>query len=143
MRLGSTALATERVERMLAAILAADVAGYSPLIGVDEGGTLQGFKAIRAECYTAYGANRSMARGDAERQLRRGCDRQLPERGQPAARQQKVPAESEKYVLDTEAHEIFLLSWYRTVPYRSYVKGWNISPSHYLNQDLTTTWLDK
>jgi hypothetical protein len=44
---------------------------------------------------------------------------------------------------DTEAHEIFLLWWYRTVPYRSYVKGWKISPSHYLNQDLATVWLDK
>src|SRR6267378_500613 len=39
MRLGSTALATERVERRLAAILAADVAGYSRLMGVDEEGT--------------------------------------------------------------------------------------------------------
>jgi adenylate cyclase len=35
--------------RRLAAILAADVAGYSRLIGADEGGTLQGFKVIRAE----------------------------------------------------------------------------------------------
>jgi class 3 adenylate cyclase len=40
MRLGSTALATERVERRLAAILAADVAGYSRLMGTDEDGTL-------------------------------------------------------------------------------------------------------
>jgi adenylate cyclase len=39
MRLESTALATERVERRLAAILAADVAGYSRLMGVDEEGT--------------------------------------------------------------------------------------------------------
>src|SRR5690348_7344507 len=39
MRLRSTALATERVERRLAAILAADVAGYSRLMGVDEQGT--------------------------------------------------------------------------------------------------------
>jgi adenylate cyclase len=45
---GSTALATERVERRLAAILAADVAGYSRLIGADEGGTLQAFKTIKA-----------------------------------------------------------------------------------------------
>jgi adenylate cyclase len=37
--------------RRLAAILAADVAGYSRLIGVDEGGTLQGFKAIQAELF--------------------------------------------------------------------------------------------
>jgi class 3 adenylate cyclase len=39
MRSGSTALATERVERRLAAILAADVAGYSRLMSVDEEGT--------------------------------------------------------------------------------------------------------
>jgi len=49
MRSGSTALATERVERRLAAILAADVAGYSRLIGMDEDGTLQAFKNIRIE----------------------------------------------------------------------------------------------
>ena len=48
-RLGSTALATGRVERRLAAILAADVAGYSRLIGADEAGTLARLKAIRAE----------------------------------------------------------------------------------------------
>jgi TolB-like protein/class 3 adenylate cyclase len=35
--------------RRLAAILAADVAGYSRLIGMDESGTLEGLKAIRAE----------------------------------------------------------------------------------------------
>jgi adenylate cyclase len=39
----------ERVERKLAAILAADVAGYSRLIGVDEEGTLQRLKAHRKE----------------------------------------------------------------------------------------------
>jgi adenylate cyclase len=37
----------------LAAILAADVAGYSRLIGADDGGTLQGLKAIRAELIDA------------------------------------------------------------------------------------------
>src|SRR5215813_976121 len=35
--------------RRLAAILAADVAGYSRLIGADESGTLQALKAIRVE----------------------------------------------------------------------------------------------
>jgi class 3 adenylate cyclase len=39
---GSAALATERVERKLAAILAADVAGYSWLTGTDEEGILAG-----------------------------------------------------------------------------------------------------
>ena len=39
----------ERVERRLAAILAADVAGYSRLMGEDEEGTLAALKAIRRE----------------------------------------------------------------------------------------------
>ncbi|MGE5201670.1 MAG: adenylate/guanylate cyclase domain-containing protein, partial [Acidobacteriota bacterium] len=39
----------ERVERRLAAILAADVAGYSRLIGADEEGTLARLKAHRRE----------------------------------------------------------------------------------------------
>src|SRR5262245_18954068 len=38
-----------RVERRLAAILAADVAGYSRLMGADEEGTLALLKAIRRE----------------------------------------------------------------------------------------------
>ncbi len=37
----------ERVERRLAAVLAADVAGYSRLMGVDEEGTLARLKAVR------------------------------------------------------------------------------------------------
>ena len=44
-----TALATERVERKLAAILAADIAGYSRLMGADEEGTLARLKALRTE----------------------------------------------------------------------------------------------
>jgi class 3 adenylate cyclase len=45
MRFGSTALATERVERKLAAILAADVAGYSRLMSVDEEKTHERLRA--------------------------------------------------------------------------------------------------
>src|ERR1700726_795079 len=48
-RLESAALATERVERRLAAILAFDVAGYSRLMGADEEGTLARLKAYRRE----------------------------------------------------------------------------------------------
>jgi len=39
------------VTRRLAAILAADVAGYSRLIGADEGGTLERLKALRRELF--------------------------------------------------------------------------------------------
>ena len=59
------------------------------------------------------------------------------------AKQRGLMRDFERYVLDTEAHEIFLLWWYRMVPHHSYVKGWKVSPSHYLNQDLSTVWLDK
>ena len=58
-------------------------------------------------------------------------------------KQRTLMRDFEKHVLDSQAHEIFLLWYYRIVPYWSYVKGWKISPSHYLNQDLATVWLDK
>jgi hypothetical protein len=43
--------------------------------------------------------------------------------------------------MDKEAHIAFLLWWNRIVPLRSYVHGWKIGPSHYMNQDLGTVWL--
>jgi adenylate cyclase len=42
-------MAEARVERRLAAILAADIAGYSRLMGADEVGTLAALKAHRRE----------------------------------------------------------------------------------------------
>src|SRR5437773_5912878 len=42
-------MAAERVDRRLAAILAADIAGYSRLMGADEEGTLARLKALRRE----------------------------------------------------------------------------------------------
>jgi TolB-like protein/class 3 adenylate cyclase len=42
-------MAGERMERRLAAILAADVAGYSRLIGLDEEGTLAALRSLRRE----------------------------------------------------------------------------------------------
>jgi adenylate cyclase len=42
-------LRAERVERRLAAILAADIAGYSRLIGLDEEGTLARLRSLRHE----------------------------------------------------------------------------------------------
>ena len=43
------AMAEEKVQRRLAAILAADVVGYSRLMGADEEGTLERLKALRHE----------------------------------------------------------------------------------------------
>ena len=42
-------MAEERVQRRLAAIMAADVVGYSRLMGEDETGTLAALKELRAE----------------------------------------------------------------------------------------------
>jgi peptide/nickel transport system substrate-binding protein len=49
----------------------------------------------------------------------------------------------ERQIIDVEAHEFPMLWWNRIMAYQSYVKGWKISPSHYVNQDLATIWLDK
>jgi peptide/nickel transport system substrate-binding protein len=68
-------------------------------------------------------------------------DRQLRELDK--AKQRADLLEFNKYVLDEQAHAIYLLWWQRIVPYRSYVKGWKIGPSHYVNQDLATIWLDR
>jgi len=59
------------------------------------------------------------------------------------AEQRKYMREMEKLTLDTHANAFITLWWYRIIPHRSYVKGWKISPSHYLNQALDNVWLDK
>jgi len=59
------------------------------------------------------------------------------------AKQHALIYEFEKHNLDAEAHQPYLVWWYRMVPYHSYVKGWEIGPSHLANQDLATIWLDK
>jgi len=57
--------------------------------------------------------------------------------------QREMMRKMEKIVLDEEALGFITMWWYRIIPHRSYVKGWNISPSHYLNQDLANVWLDQ
>jgi peptide/nickel transport system substrate-binding protein len=49
----------------------------------------------------------------------------------------------EKQIVDVEAHEFPMLWWERIMVYQSYVKGWKIGPSHYINQDLADIWLDR
>lgn len=49
----------------------------------------------------------------------------------------------EKRVLDEEAHYLMTLQWHRIVPHSSKVHGWQITPSHYLNNTLDTVWLSE
>ena len=58
----------------------------------------------------------------------------------PAA-QRRLMRKFEKRALDEQAHHLIVLWWYRIVPHRAVVRGWKISPSHYLNQDLGNVWL--
>ncbi|MCH8113795.1 MAG: ABC transporter substrate-binding protein [Proteobacteria bacterium] len=58
----------------------------------------------------------------------------------PAARR-RIMRKFEKRALDDQAHQLPILWWRRIVPHRSIVRGWKISPSHYLNQDLGNVWL--
>jgi len=62
--------------------------------------------------------------------------------GDPAE-QRKIMRAYEKRALDEKAYQFITLWWYRIIPHRSYVKGWKVSPSHYLNLDLSNIWLDK
>jgi len=53
----------------------------------------------------------------------------------------KLIRQIEKRVLDDQAYQFHVLWWYRIVPHWARVKGWTITPSHYLNQDLRDVWL--
>jgi peptide/nickel transport system substrate-binding protein len=48
----------------------------------------------------------------------------------------------ERRLLEEEAHYIQTLQWHRIVPHSARLRGWTISPSHYLNQQLDTVWLE-
>ena len=47
----------------------------------------------------------------------------------------------EKRLLDEEAHYIYTLQWHRIVAHNSKVRGWIVTPSHFLNQQLDGLWL--
>ncbi|HEY7555732.1 MAG TPA: ABC transporter substrate-binding protein [Candidatus Binatia bacterium] len=47
----------------------------------------------------------------------------------------------EKRALDEQAYWFHVLWWQRIIPHWAKVKGWKITPSHYLNQDLRDMWL--
>ncbi len=63
-------------------------------------------------------------------------------RASDPAEQRRLMRLYEKRALDEEALQFVTLWWYKINPHRSYVKGWKIAPSHYLNQHLDNVWLD-
>ncbi len=55
----------------------------------------------------------------------------------------KYVRQFEKRLLDEEAHYLMTLQWHRIIPHSSKVRGWQITPSHYLNNQLDTVWLSQ
>jgi len=49
----------------------------------------------------------------------------------------------EKRVLDEQAYVALTPWWQRIIPHSSKMQGWNILPSHYLNQQLDNVWLSE
>jgi peptide/nickel transport system substrate-binding protein len=47
----------------------------------------------------------------------------------------------ERRVLHDEVHIIPTLWWHRIVPHHARLRGWTVTPSHYLNNQLDTVWL--
>jgi peptide/nickel transport system substrate-binding protein len=76
-----------------------------------------------------------------DRQMDKWYD-QMNRTGDPKAAR-AIMRKYEMRALDEKAHFAVSFWWYKINPYRSYVKGWNIAPSHYLNQSLDQIWLDK
>jgi len=46
----------------------------------------------------------------------------------------------ETHTLSKEVHVGLTPWWYKINPHRSYVQGWKVAPSHYLNQSLEGVW---
>jgi peptide/nickel transport system substrate-binding protein len=64
-------------------------------------------------------------------------------RAADAEERKKYLREFEKRLLDDEVHYFYTLQWHRIIPHSSKVKGWTITPSHYLNQQLDAVWLSE
>jgi len=60
-----------------------------------------------------------------------------------AKEQRSLMRTFETRAIGDQVHMGITLWWYKINPHRSYVKGWKIAPSHYLNQSLDQVWLDK
>jgi peptide/nickel transport system substrate-binding protein len=63
-------------------------------------------------------------------------------RATSTAERRKLLREFEKRALE-EAYTVPTIWWHRIIVTWKQLKGWHMSPSHYLNQDLTDVWLDQ
>ena len=55
----------------------------------------------------------------------------------------KLVRQLERRLIDEEVHVFYTLQWHRIIPHSSKVRGWTVTPSHYLNQELSDAWLSE
>ena len=79
-----------------------------------------------------YARYRDPVLDDLYRQQSRATDK--------AARGRAVRA-FERRLVDEEVHYLMTLQWHRIIAQRRQLRGWYITPSHYVNQQLDTVWL--
>ena len=101
------------------------------------------WRAIRRQHFcasdaaAAMGLSKYKSRSELLREKATGASEEID-----PAKQRLLMRAFEKQVVDVEAHLFPTLWWNRIVVHRASVKGWKISPSHFINQDLATIWLD-
>ena len=69
--------------------------------------------------------------------------RRLPRNGPNAPERAAQKSAFERRLLDEEAHYIYTFQWHRIVVHSARVRGWTITPSHFLNNQLDTVWLSE
>jgi peptide/nickel transport system substrate-binding protein len=62
-------------------------------------------------------------------------------RAQDPEERKKLIRAFEKRLLDEEVRYLMTLQWHRIIPHSAKVKGWQVTPSHYLNNTLDAVWL--
>jgi peptide/nickel transport system substrate-binding protein len=58
------------------------------------------------------------------------------------AKRKLLTKDFERYSI-SQAYNIMLFWWQRIVVHNKKIKGWRLTPSHYLGNDLTEVWLDQ
>src|SRR5216117_3244598 len=66
---------------------------------------------------------------------------QKQSRALDAEERKKWVRDFERRLLDEETHYAYTLQWHRIIPHSAKLRGWTITPSHFVNNQLDTVWL--
>ena len=66
---------------------------------------------------------------------------QKQSRALDAEERRKYVRDFERRLLDEEAHYAYTLQWHRIIPHSAKLRGWTVTPSHFVNNQLDSVWL--